>query len=1152
MKLHHYLLLVLTLPLAADPLVTSWFTDHSGRYARIYPDNAARDAKAPVTTWSRGQGTQADPVYAGITEISSTATDVYIRTSNLGYHIMGPWYGGNGNLFPNYPANRAAIYRFPRTPNIPANKTLTGGGTIGYAVDGISLYDSRDAFSYDTSAGVDEQPNSGGGINGDNVWNRDAYINEGDTFDPAFAHQAGPNHHYHANTPGLRHLLGDSVTYDPDTHTYTEVPNSTHSPILGWFRDGFPVYGPYAYSDPMDPTSAIRRMISGYQKRDGTNGSTNLATPTGNTPQGDPTGRTTLPTWVTRNEGGSATLSVDFYGPPVSAAIPIGHYLQDYAYKGDLTGLTLYTDPNTQGAFDENSHFDLNEYNVRFCITPEYPGGTWAYFTNIEPDGTPAFPYNISRYYFGTPAGAAPADVPGGATIHWEGGPKRSLNVTEMSETNPDEITLVWSALEGGQYTVDSTTTLQAGSWTREATDAEPALEELALVDSTTEPIKFYRSRLTGLAPFDQNGIQNFSFTPLVTYVFNFPTSPALPTNITSVDIGGVTAQIVAYDPTTGILEVAFDDSTLTPGDYTAQINGAFVSSDTYTVAGANNVLLLILDDWGIDSSELYNNETDPGIQLANMPNFRNLLYSSSTISGTPDKGLLFTRGYSQPICSPTRATLLTGRQPFQHGVGNPQDNATLPASELTFPEIISAQASQYGLASFGKWHLGSGNTGPLDTGGWPNFSGTLQGGVQDYNIWTRVKIENGILTDSGTGIADLVTAGTYTSPYATSVQVDEAISFITAQGSDPWVVWMGFNAPHDPFHDPPAGLAPTGGYSTTGTTNKDYYVRMLEALDTEIGRLLTSPNFDLNKTNIIVVGDNGTPGQVDQPPAGGLAAAKGSLTEGGIHVPFFACGPDINQVGTSDKLVHVVDLFATILELTGVDVSAAASGIDHNSQSLVPIFNGNDTADRCIVAEKFGLNATDGRSLILDDWPQYKLISTQDVTDPNDTPSYQMYLLGANGVEASTLTTPPAPGDDWEDAYNAMVAKDQSLNPPVITTVTVDIDLPPTGVTTNGGTANLPALINTNNGNIIRPIAITIGGEAATWDNGDITVGGVTTSAARVDESGNPDAASCVAEFNLSTSSLTSGQSYDMVVTFRGGGGNNRIFTATNQFTMP
>ena len=1062
--------LFFALPLSADPLLDSWLTDLSGRYARIYPDNAARDTEAAVTTWSRGQGTQAQPTYAGIHEISATEDNLYVSTTGLAFHIMGPWYGANGNLFPNYPSNRAAQFRFPRVPDTTISpKAETGLGTVGLFVDGVSMFDSRDAFSYDSSAGVDEGPGTPTTVNGDDVWNRDAYVNESDTFDAAFAHQAGNNHHYHANPPGLRHLLGDSVSYDASSNTYTENFNGEHSPILGWAEDGLPLYGPYAYSDPLDPDSPVRRMISGYQKRDGSNGSTNLNFTFGVEPaNGQGTGRTHLPDWVVRN-GRSQINSDSLYGPPVSPAFPIGHYIEDYAYKGDL-GLTLGSD------------FDLNEYNVRFSVTPEFPDGTWAYFTNIVgpnndglPEGIPVYPYNLARHFYGDPVGGNVNNgAPATAEVIWEGGPEKELDINDIDvEESTGNVTLTWSSVEGGNYEVSKSPDLD--NWdplaVTDGIDAStPVTDPARAVD---EDKQFYRVGLNYIQPFDDTG-----FT---------------------------------YD--------------------TSIIN----------TAPQNNVLLLILDDWGIDASDLYN--TESGVLLANMPTLKGLLFSNpnATPADTPDKGLLFTRGYAQPICSPTRATTLTGRQPFQHGVGNPQGNNTLPASELTFPEIIATEAPSYGLASFGKWHLGSGDTGPRDTGGWPNFSGTLSGGVPDYNDWTRVEIEDGVLTDAGTSITDLVSNGTYDSPYATSVQVDEAVSFISAQGSNPWVVWMGFNAPHTPFQAPPADLAPAGGYSTTGNSDQELYTRMLEALDTEIARLIQ--NVDRTVTNIIVVGDNGTPAQVDQAPAGGIANAKGSLNEGGIHVPFFATGPDIIRAGTSDKLVHVMDLFSTILDLTGVNVSVATEGIDILSQSMVPIFQNVDMSDRCIISEKFGINATDGRALITDEWPQFKLISFQDVTDPDDTPSYQMYLLGDNGVEASTLTTPPNPGDAWEDAYNVLVAKDQSLQPLIIVPAAdIDIDLP----------TDAPPLLNRNSGNVVRPTGITIGGVAATFDPGDITVDGVTSSAARVDEDGNPAQLSVVAQFDFANSGLTSGVTYEIIVSFPGAGGEDRFFTALNTYTAP
>ncbi len=1142
--------LVLSMSAVGEPLLSSWFTELSGRYARIYPDNRAMVTGASVTTWSRGQGSQLQPVYAGVTEISATATDIYIRTSNLGFHVMGPWYMENGNLFPNYPANRAEIYRFPKAPLIPVSKTPTGLGVVGYMVDGVALFDSRDAFSYDTSQEVDDGPRASAQVQGDGVWNRDAYVNEGVTFDRALAHQAGSNHHYHANAPAIRHFLGDSVDYDPATNAYIESPTGRHSPIIGWFRDGLPLYGPYGYCSPLSPESGIRRMTSGYQPRDGSNGSADLAGVSGTTPSGIPTGRTSLPKWVSRNSGGDSNLTADNYGPPVSSDFPIGHYLEDYAYKGDL-GFSLF---EGEGTFDPALHHDLNEYNVRYCVTPDYPDGTWAYFTNITADGSPVFPYNIGRYYFGSPTGNSPVTVPGNAVVHFEGGPRVSARIDTVDYTSPGAVTLAWSAAEGGRYVIESTTTLAVGSWAAEAFNVRPEKERLSyLLDNAgnlpAPDKKFFRSRLMELDPFDEDGLESFDFTPAVSHVFQFPISPPLPKVIGALTVGGVEAEVIAFDPSTGLVEASFDDSDLPGGEYSAQLNGSLASLNTYSVAGANNVLLLILDDWGIDASELYNRR-GPGIQLADMPNLRGLLYSSGEITGTPDEGLLFTRGYAQPICSPTRATILTGRQTYQHGVGNPNPDNILPASEETFPEIISRVAPGYGLASFGKWHLGSGNTGPRDRGGWPNFSGTLQGGVQDYNSWNRVKIEGGVVVDTGTAITSLVADGVYLSPYATSVQVDEAVSFIGARGASPWVVWMGFNAPHDPFHDPPAELAPEGGFSATGISNRDSYVRMLEALDREIGRLLSA--VDRERTNILVLGDNGTPNQVDQSPLGGLAGAKGSLNEGGIHVPFFAAGPDVRQTGVSDTLVQVSDLFTTILDLTGVDTVDETARLDLHSNSLVPIFNGADTAERLIIAEKWGLNARDGRALISDNWPQYKLISLQDVTDPADVATYQMYLIGDAGVEIATLTTPPDEGDPHQAAYNTLAAIDLELEPAPVVTIALQIDLPPTGISTNGQTANLPALVNAMNGNVVRPIAITVGGESASWDNGGITRNGVTTSAARVDEAGTPDPASVVAEFDIANSGLISGQSYPVEVVFRGGGGASRIFTATSQFMMP
>ncbi|MEN9777157.1 MAG: hypothetical protein RJB04_912, partial [Verrucomicrobiota bacterium] len=354
-----------SLPLAADTRIDSWITRHAGRYARVYLNDAALQSGTSVTTWSNGSQTQAQPAYAGVQELASDTDWVYVRTTGLALHPMGPWLNG---AFPNLPTNRKTLYRVPRNPTVPTTQTLTGLGVIGCFVDGVAMFDSRDGFVWTGAAEA--------GM-GNGYWNREAYVNEGATFDPGYAHQENSGtHHYHANPVALRYLLGDHVDFDETTRKYREstAPVTRHSPILGWVRDGFPVYGPYAFSEATNATSALRRMTSGFQLRNGQRGTDNLSTG----------GRSTIPAWAQRAYGVGANQS----GPAVSTQYPLGRYMEDNAFLGDLT------QPTTGQKFVMGIDYDLDENNGRWCVTPEFPEGTYAYFVAIAADGTPVYPYN--------------------------------------------------------------------------------------------------------------------------------------------------------------------------------------------------------------------------------------------------------------------------------------------------------------------------------------------------------------------------------------------------------------------------------------------------------------------------------------------------------------------------------------------------------------------------------------------------------------------------------------------------------------------------------------------------------------------------------------------------------------------------------------
>jgi YHYH protein len=225
-------------------------------------------------------------------------------------------------------------------------------------------------------------------------------------------------------------------------------------------------------SAPMVTLSGVHRMRSGFVLRNGANGTTNI------TAAHPATNRTTLPKWAAIAEGfatlanySSQTLSngdfvlstASLYGPatdytttgPQSATYSLGRYSPDYDYLGDRS--------KTQ-----NIDFDLDQYNGRTCVTPDYPGGTYAYFVSLDASGNPAFPYMLGKQYYGTKSGATGATVPGtGVTDYfnsagtnfvetWSGSP--AVNATSGN------VTLTWNALEGGTYKVEASNDL--ASWT--------------------------------------------------------------------------------------------------------------------------------------------------------------------------------------------------------------------------------------------------------------------------------------------------------------------------------------------------------------------------------------------------------------------------------------------------------------------------------------------------------------------------------------------------------------------------------------------------------------------------------------------------------------------------------------------------------------
>jgi arylsulfatase A-like enzyme len=330
--------------------------------------------------------------------------------------------------------------------------------------------------------------------------------------------------------------------------------------------------------------------------------------------------------------------------------------------------------------------------------------------------------------------------------------------------------------------------------------------------------------------------------------------------------------------------------------------------------AFANNVLLIVGDDVGVDKVGAFDgmNRT-PRLDLL------------------AANGVRFERVYSNPLCSPTRATIMTGRYSFRTGVGTVLPQAPpLPLGEFTLPEALSAGSGDaIACGAFGKWHLSRttavGVQHPLFSGfDW--YQGVIAGAVTDYYSWP--KSTNGALP---------VTRNAY----ATTDNVDDALAWIQAQDGS-WFCYLAFNAAHTPFHRPPEDLYTPEPPLPPGDPCDDpvpFYNAMLEAMDSEIGRLLDGMDgATLANTTILFVGDNGSDGLVTLPPADPLHS-KGSFFEGGIHVPLIISGAGVSNAGLAcDRLVNTSDLFATVIELFGIDPAAVMpDGRPLDSISLVP-----------------------------------------------------------------------------------------------------------------------------------------------------------------------------------------------------------------------
>ena len=324
-----------------NPAITGWLQNHTGVTGRHYVSGNY----TPIV----------DADSANVQTVLYSTTNAYVRTKGVPAYITGPFLDGN----PSITISQNAIFKIPLTPTAnTGTPTATMMGPIGIFINGVALFDSRDGVSWNHSTSSLGGGPLGGA--GDGVWNRDAILAERGGFDCAKGHPAMGDYHHHQNPSAFKLDLNVVSTicnlYNADG-LYV-IDSEHHSPLLGFAFDGYPIYGAYGYKNT-DGTGGIVRIKSGYSLR-------------------SITARTTY------YDGTTVTA-----GPNVSTTYPMGYFREDYQFTTPTASQPDY----------------LDIHNGRFCVTPEYPSGTYAYFCTVDANWNSAYPYCVGPTFNGTLAG---------------------------------------------------------------------------------------------------------------------------------------------------------------------------------------------------------------------------------------------------------------------------------------------------------------------------------------------------------------------------------------------------------------------------------------------------------------------------------------------------------------------------------------------------------------------------------------------------------------------------------------------------------------------------------------------------------------------------------------------------------------------------
>ena len=324
------------------------------------------------------------------------------------------------------------------------------------------------------------------------------------------------------------------------------------------------------------------------------------------------------------------------------------------------------------------------------------------------------------------------------------------------------------------------------------------------------------------------------------------------------------------------------------------------------------DVLLIVADDLGYGDLGCYGSQE----------------VASPAIDNLAANGMRWSNFYANCcVCSPTRASILSGKYPDTVGVpgvirSHPANSWGKLAKVKLLPDLLASRG--YQTSCIGKWHLGlSPQDHPLARG-FDHFYGFLGDMMDDY--YTHLRHENNYMH---LGRTEINPAG-----HATRLFADAAIKSIQQMAADeaPYFMYLAFNAPHTPIQPPPQALKAVKKRLPDVSPTRAKLIALIEDMDLAIGRVMEAVRQTNRETLVVFVSDNG--GQLSVgADNGGLRSGKQSNYEGGLRIPAIFHWPGHIKAGTECSAIGAtMDLLPTIASLT-----EAQSPEDIDGVSLMP-----------------------------------------------------------------------------------------------------------------------------------------------------------------------------------------------------------------------